>query len=132
MVRGDETSVQVYLIAENKTFRQLIATAEGTTITGVMVLEETDLVVNKTEALARAWQQVSPTAECIDHHLRLKDRRVVWFISYMDGPVITSIEVDAGELPASQEKLPCFSSGSAVGSLLLLRVIHHIRGRRGS
>ncbi|QYZ78184.1 hypothetical protein E2N92_01425 [Methanofollis formosanus] len=118
--RVNETSVQVYLVAENRTFRQLIATVEGTSITGVTVLDETDLEVNKTEALARARQQVSPTAEHIDIHLRLKDERVVWFISYMEGPVFTSIKVDAGEVPVSSEKLPGFSLGSALGSLLLL------------
>jgi hypothetical protein len=125
----NETTVQVYLIAENVTFRELIATVESGAVTGVTVLDEQHLAVNKTEALAIAGEDVSPAAQLIDTHLRLKDGRVVWMVSYMDGPVYTSIPVDAGEAPATGEKVPGFSSATAAGALLVPAAALHWRRR---
>lgn len=115
----NETTVQVYLIAENAAFRELIATVESGAVTGVTVLDERRLAINKTEALAVAGEDVSPAAQLIDIHLRLKDGRVVWMVSYMDGPVYTSIPVDAGEAPAPGEKVSGFASATAAGALLV-------------
>lgn len=86
---------------------------------GVMVLDERHLAINKTEALAIAREDVSPAAQLIDIHLQMKDGRVVWMVSYMDGPVYSSIPVDAGEAPAPGEKVPGFSSATAAGELLV-------------
>ena len=120
----NETTVQVYLIAENAAFRELIATVGAGAVTGVMVLDEQHLAVNKTEALAIAREDVSPAAQLIDIHLQMKDGRVVWMASYMDGPVYSSIPVDAGEAPAPGEKVPGFSSATAAGALLVPAALH--------
>jgi hypothetical protein len=125
----NETTVQVYLIAENVTFRELIATVESGAVTGVTVLDEQHLAVNKTRALAVAGVDVSPAAQLIDIHLQLKDGRVVWMVSYMDGPVYTSIPVDAGEAPAPGEKVPGFSTATAAGALLVPAAALHWRRR---
>ena len=125
----NETTVQVYLIAENVTFRELIATVESGAVTGVTALDERHLAINKTEALAIAGEDVSPAAQLVDIHLRLKDGRVVWMVSYTDGPVYTSIPVDAGEAPAPGEKVSGFAAATAAGALLVPATALHWRRR---
>lgn len=125
----NDTTVQVYLVAENATYRELIATVEAGAVTGVTVLDEEHLVVNKTEALEIARENVSPDARLTDLHLRLNDGRAEWVISYMDGPVYTGMTLDAGEVPMPEATVPGFATVTAAGSLLVTAAALHSRRR---
>jgi hypothetical protein len=95
----DRTSSYVYLMAENGSFRELGFRADNGNITQVRLFDESDVPVNRTEALKIASKEMNSTATPRNVRVLFGDSEPFWAVTYMDGVTFRTLLIssDSGE-----------------------------------
>jgi hypothetical protein len=95
----DRTSSYVYLMAENGSFRELRFRVDNGNITQVRLFDESDVPVNRTEALKIASKELNSTATSRDVRVLFGNSEPFWAVSYMDGLTFRTLLIssDSGE-----------------------------------
>jgi hypothetical protein len=88
------TTRQVYLIAENSGFRELIVTVDNGTVTGTRLIDESMLIVDKNRAVQLAGANRSIQLD--EAYIRIWNDKPEWVFSWMEGSGMKMAFVSAG------------------------------------
>jgi hypothetical protein len=90
----DMNSSVVYIIAENKTFREISFLEKDENIIKVDTFDESKVSVSMTEAVEIAGNQLNSTISPQDVRIVFSGSEPFWAVTYMDGPTATTYFID--------------------------------------
>ena len=124
------TTRQVYLIAENAGFGELIVIVNNGTVAGTQLIDECMLVVDKKQAIELAGANSSTRLD--EAYVRIWNGEPEWVFSWMEGPGAKMAFIPAGGYRSnapisgkSTQNVPGFTTILAAMSVALCLIISH-------